>query len=446
MFENVFGQDSLCQSLRQQLADGSLPRAILIHGPRFSAKLTTALELARGLQCEHGNAKWGCTCPSCTQHRTLLNPALLILGPRYFLEEISAATEACLREPREGTRYLVIRAVRKLVLRFEQVLWEGEEQKLGKALSLIESLEDQLDIIEAGTPALQQASAPQEESPKSKKEAAAANKFARALADISTTAEKLVALLPADGYSVGAIRRIQAWAHLRSVASRRVVILEDAERMNDSVRNSLLKLLEEPPGDFYCILLTSRLSGIIPTLRSRLRLFHAPARAAVDEAAVLEKIFRLPSPPDGTTLRTVLGESEPGERASLIERAAAFAEVLRSPRGGYPVVSELGEWFDAAAPARRRRWMETFLELVREQFRADLGGGAGDFAATADGGAPADGTVASSPATVPPDPGYVLATTIFRETESAFRKFSSYNTSARSLLEQVFFAGSGIGT
>ncbi len=52
-------------------------------------------------------------------------------------------------------------------------------------------------------------------------------------------------------------------------APNRVVVIIDAERMLVETSNALLKTLEEPQADTRFILLTSRLSSLLPTIRSR---------------------------------------------------------------------------------------------------------------------------------------------------------------------------------
>lgn len=49
----------------------------------------------------------------------------------------------------------------------------------------------------------------------------------------------------------------------------KVFLIEDAERMNDSSQNAMLKTLEEPPDASYVILLTPGIELMFPTTRSR---------------------------------------------------------------------------------------------------------------------------------------------------------------------------------
>ncbi|MDT2612725.1 DNA polymerase III subunit delta' [Enterococcus dongliensis] len=57
-------------------------------------------------------------------------------------------------------------------------------------------------------------------------------------------------------------------------SAKKVVIIHQAEKMNVSSANSLLKFLEEPPANFMIILETQSLGKILPTIRSRCQIIH----------------------------------------------------------------------------------------------------------------------------------------------------------------------------
>ena len=61
----------------------------------------------------------------------------------------------------------------------------------------------------------------------------------------------------------------------------RVLIIEEAERLNDASGNALLKTLEEMPPTAHLILLTARPASLLPTIRSRCQVVRfAPLTAA----------------------------------------------------------------------------------------------------------------------------------------------------------------------
>lgn len=55
---------------------------------------------------------------------------------------------------------------------------------------------------------------------------------------------------------------------------RRIAIIEDADDLNDNAANALLKSLEEPPAGGLIILIVNSLGKVLPTIRSRCRLFE----------------------------------------------------------------------------------------------------------------------------------------------------------------------------
>ncbi|MCP3952065.1 MAG: DNA polymerase III subunit delta' [Desulfobacterales bacterium] len=71
-------------------------------------------------------------------------------------------------------------------------------------------------------------------------------------------------------------------------ASTRVVILQEANSLNPSAGNALLKALEEPPGDTIFILTTGELSGLMPTIISRCQhvRFRPVDRALITRALI----------------------------------------------------------------------------------------------------------------------------------------------------------------
>ena len=71
---------------------------------------------------------------------------------------------------------------------------------------------------------------------------------------------------------VDEVREFDARFRLRSgEGGWRVAIVDEAERMNRSAENALLKILEEPPPKTLIILVSNALNGMLPTTRSRCR-------------------------------------------------------------------------------------------------------------------------------------------------------------------------------
>lgn len=71
---------------------------------------------------------------------------------------------------------------------------------------------------------------------------------------------------------VEALRKIEPFLRKTSSAGGwRIVIVEDADTMNRSAQNAILKILEEPPANVLIILIAHRPGMLIPTIHSRAR-------------------------------------------------------------------------------------------------------------------------------------------------------------------------------
>jgi len=281
MFDNLIGQHEAKSLLEGDLRGGRLPPSILLAGPPASGKLTAALEIARVLSCESDDpGAWNCRCASCASHRFLAHPDLLLFGRRSFPEEIPAALDTLAAAPGKAGSYFFVRAVRKLVKRFEPVLWEGEESKLAKATPLVADLEERLARIdpEGGMAGL-------------KGSAEADALVSKTAEDILPIAVKLETFVP-DMPPVAQVRAMEWWTRLAPWGRRKTVVIENADAMNESARNALLKILEEPPSSVTIVLASARRQAIMLTILSRVRSYVFVERGADAAKEVLAKVFR----------------------------------------------------------------------------------------------------------------------------------------------------------
>jgi DNA polymerase III subunit delta' len=77
-------------------------------------------------------------------------------------------------------------------------------------------------------------------------------------------------LKPSKEIKVDAVREAIGFAQTSSARGRvKVVVLHPAERMNGVAANTLLKTLEEPPGDARFLLSCASPDALLPTIRSR---------------------------------------------------------------------------------------------------------------------------------------------------------------------------------
>lgn len=277
MFENLLYQnvDSL---LASDIRNNNLPGSILFSGEDATGKLTCALEISRILSCKNTpKGKWNCGCSSCMQHKALVNSNTILLGPRDCCLEISAAKKAFLNSifsgsHQEATRYLFLRSIRKLTMRFNSIIWQ-DNKKLSKISNYISTIDELLEELDP----------PRE-----------LGGFEE-LSVICTKLEKEALALEQefmyDSISIAHIRNISSWARISLSEGKKVIVIEKAERMLESARNSLLKILEEPPENTIFILTTSKRNSVMPTILSRVRTYNFNARNKNQSREIIERVY-----------------------------------------------------------------------------------------------------------------------------------------------------------
>lgn len=95
--------------------------------------------------------------------------------------------------------------------------------------------------------------------------------------------------LEIDGQEIDvkALRSVVANASQQALGDQRLLLIRNADRLNDQLQNTLLKLLEEPPATLVIVLQTSRPQALLATVRSRLHGAAASASALDSSEGVL---------------------------------------------------------------------------------------------------------------------------------------------------------------
>jgi DNA polymerase III subunit gamma/tau len=362
MFENIIGQRGTIETLQTELARGSFPRSALFFGPLYSGKLSAALEAARVLTCGEGTGEWSCECASCRSQKELAHPHTVLLGSRYWDVEIAACADSLLRNRRPPSQYLFLRSVRKLTRRFDTVVWDAEESRVKMAQEKVASIEEMLLSV-----------APGRELPPEKK-------LSDVLEEIISACLQLAGMGRGETISIGQIRRLSSWAHVTAGESGKVAILENVDRMQDSARNALLKLLEEPPAYVHIIALSTRRAAVIPTILSRLRPYAFEQRGHAEESDVLVRIFR-EEPGHFEGLRSFFLAWKEINPEKLGQISRRFIEAVTSPEEPEgDALSELADLFPSERRSSRERNQKdavlSFLEELMLRLRDPLRSGA----------------------------------------------------------------------
>ncbi|MCL2810068.1 MAG: DNA polymerase III, partial [Treponema sp.] len=216
----------------------------------------------------------------CERHRYLLHDDLLILGNRSFSAEIAACSSAFLRNPSVASvKTLFFRSLRKLQIRFSPVLME-DDPKMSKLSSAIQSLDEKLNELWSLKP---------ENCDKESRDIKPLEKLCESLIKETFALENegLSANIP-----ISHIRSASTWCRLAPVGKHKVLIIENSENMREEARNSLLKLLEEPPASVSIVLTAKRREAIMPTILSRLRPYRFLKRDIEKEKEVIRLVFK----------------------------------------------------------------------------------------------------------------------------------------------------------
>lgn len=130
------------------------------------------------------------------------------------------------------------------------------------------------------------------------------------------------------------MRELEREANYRPLEGRaRFFIIEDADRLNESSSNALLKTLEEPPATSHLVLLTARPSALLPTIRSRCQVIRFAPLGVEEMQAHLTKERSLPKREANLLAhiaRGSLGRALSTDLKSFREQRDAMLEVLSS--------------------------------------------------------------------------------------------------------------------
>jgi DNA polymerase-3 subunit gamma/tau len=263
------------ERLKADIENNILAPSMLFAGPPASGKGTTALEIGRAFSCETPSAPWNCRCHACAYHRALSHDDLVVTGPRPFSAEIAASRAALLRDTASASsRTLFWRSVRKLLLRFSPVLL-ADDPKITKLNGLLEAVTDTMEELNRS---FERADEPE--------------KITKLCDAALKHTQKLEAEGIADTVPVLHVRNAAYWLRIAPLGRRKLLVIENADRMQDAARNSLLKILEEPPETSAIILCSAKPEALLPTILSRLRRYGFARRGEAADAEVVRRVFK----------------------------------------------------------------------------------------------------------------------------------------------------------
>lgn len=176
---------------------------------------------------------------------------------------------------------------------------------------------------------------------------------------------------------VDAIREVVAFS--QSTVSRgqaKVVLIHPADRMNTVSANTLLKTLEEPPGQVRFILSCGPLDDVLPTVRSRCQAWQMPGAPGQAVAPWLTEQVDGLSAADATALLSAAGGSPEG---ALELMAMGWSAALWKALPGDLKAGRVGAWGQWPLPLL----LSTLQKLAHDMARVAVGAPALYFPQTA---------------------------------------------------------------
>lgn len=272
MFDSIYAHTALTDQLAKEISRQQLPSAILFHGSRYTARLSTALETARILSCSQ-NGEAECSCPSCTAFQTMTHPYTMTLCCRDHNGEVAAARDLLARQKNAASRDVLIRALRKGISSCNTAFFEAASQSKKQDFTAAHEIDQMLTEMED-----------QDISSRLNEVMKLGEKAVKRLGKLNNGITKP---LP-----VRHIRMIGTHLRNRGAEHNRIVILEGVDLMNEAAANSLLKILEQPPERCYFILIATSQHAVLPTILSRVRPYHFKDRETFDQQQVIQNIFK----------------------------------------------------------------------------------------------------------------------------------------------------------
>ncbi len=167
---------------------------------------------------------------------------------------------------------------------------------------------------------------------------------------------------------VDAIRDLEKASNFQPYEARaRILLIDDADKMNDAASNALLKTLEEPPTDSYIFLVTSRPDSLLPTILSRCQILRfAPiACAKIEHHLLATKEF---SPDDAKVVARLsagsVGAALQTDLTRFRELRATTLKILESLLSGKDRAILL-QTAEAISDAKNKENYEDFLNILQ---------------------------------------------------------------------------------
>lgn len=271
MFNKLsLSQREIANILKSSIENNTFSNSSLFCGEPYSSKMTAAIEVAKALSCFTDKKGDNCNCPSCKAYDNYLMQNLVVISNRDFENRIDVALAQFVKNRNAFTKKYLIETIRIFLLSYHNGVYTDKAKKLFDVAYEVSEMINEFDK--------------RKEDFKIREAQRFAKDLRQKMKPLITVSNKNLTALSVDG-----VRALQTWLSNTLVNEKaRIVIIEAIEKSNDSVRNSLLKILEEPNENVYFILISSNPSRIMKTILSRVRKINFPSLSLETQAMLLK--------------------------------------------------------------------------------------------------------------------------------------------------------------
>ena len=289
-------QEAMAESIESVLDGAMLPQTLLFSGHRGSLRLTAALDLAFTLTGEEGR-------------ELLSSSSICLFLSRPMRMVLNAASSLLRRQRNRRARIFYIQTVRKVLMQYHQAIAPLHREASG-AKARDERTEGDRSVSAVASLIDESLMAIEEDREYSEEEIGSIV----SLIDSYLTDAVINVGKKTPGATIEEIRAVQSW--LSEGVDEKVVIFENPEDYAEGAKNSLLKLLEEPPEHAHLILISRSPSRLLETILSRCRRFSFPELSEAKVSAFIGEEFSIYSTfPSFDAFFFAEGSDESGRKA-----------------------------------------------------------------------------------------------------------------------------------
>lgn len=329
MFENAREiQSEIISQLEADIQNDLVAQSSLFYGVEFTGKLTTALDLASVLT--------GQEIP-----QLLKSQGAAIITSRNSKLRLDATFSLWEKYSNSYFRNKVIQEVRIFTSQFQDSIStltkkESENIRLDKIGEILLDLENERDYK--------------------------TEEVKRIVKDLKSYLTPLINKnQKGSALSIEMIRLLQLWLSTSSGDNKKVAILENIEDISVGAKNSLLKLLEEPPENAYLILISNNPNKLLDTILSRVRKYEFKA---IDKKKA-HKIISTKYYSEGDDFYSFYLQKAYGDDFSKLDKMASYylSSLLEGKRMDVEALNEIVDVLD------RYQTYNYFYTLVSERLK-----------------------------------------------------------------------------